>query len=602
MNYPIWEVPASGLFIASIAILHVFISHFAVGGGLFLVLAERKARRENDHALLAWVRGMSRFFILLTLVLGAVTGVGIWFTIGLIHPPATSSLINTFVWGWAIEGTFFVAEIAAALVYYYGWDRLSAKVHMIVGWIYFWAAWLSMVVINGILSYMLTPGEWIATRGFWDGILNPTYWPMLVARTFGAAGIAGLYALFTASFSKDTALKEKVASWVGWRWVLPAAIVVPLALYWSVRVASSWGVPVAALFGAKGVGVGELLAGAFGGGTTGYPAVQHAGRTLFAAFILTIALAAWVVIVRRRSYRPVEGVLLLVIGILAMGGAEWVREGLRKPYIIGRFMFSNGVRLPAPEGIPRPPADAPGSQTDRFALDQIERTGVLAAAQWDREVLGFDSLSGTDPNFDPATRIAAESAAGREVFKVLCATCHTIDGYQGIRPLVAGKTPDALEGTLSRLALPTGADGAPSSWSDPKVVPAMWLGRGMPPFVGTAAEKRALAVYLAGLGGMSPSDLAASVPSGGGGAAGAKVFEGQCSACHGAGTDWPIEARIKGRSADQFYEMMGRLPEINDAMPAFEGTDEERRALAEWLAGLGGAAPGAPEAGKEVTR
>ena len=46
MNYPIGDVPASGLLIAFIAVVHVFVSHFAVGGGLFLVLAERKARRE----------------------------------------------------------------------------------------------------------------------------------------------------------------------------------------------------------------------------------------------------------------------------------------------------------------------------------------------------------------------------------------------------------------------------------------------------------------------------------------------------------------------------------------------------------------------------
>ena len=159
MNYPVWDIPASGLLIAVIAILHVFVSHFAVGGGLFLVLVERKARRDGDDALLGYARQHSRFFILLTLVFGAITGVGIWFTIGLVHPPATSSLINTFVWGWAIEWTFFVTEIAAAMVYYYGWDRLSARRHMAVGWIYLAAAWLSLVVINGILTYMLTPGR-----------------------------------------------------------------------------------------------------------------------------------------------------------------------------------------------------------------------------------------------------------------------------------------------------------------------------------------------------------------------------------------------------------------------------------------------------------
>jgi len=195
MNYPVWDIPGGGLLIAFIAIVHVFVSHFAVGGGLFLVLTERKARHERDEALLDYVRRHSRFFILLTLVFGAITGVGIWFTIGLVQPQATSTLINVFVWAWAIESTFFVAEIAAAMVYYYGWDRLSPHVHETVGWIYFVNAWLSLVVINGILTFMLTPGEWVTTRGFWDGFFNPTHWPGVVARTGASIGLAGLYAL-----------------------------------------------------------------------------------------------------------------------------------------------------------------------------------------------------------------------------------------------------------------------------------------------------------------------------------------------------------------------------------------------------------------------
>ena len=127
MNYPIWEPPmlGGGIVIAIIAILHVFVSHFAVGGGLFLPLTERKAYRENNPALLEYVKSHSKFFILLTLVFGAVSGVGIWWSIGLVNPEATATLIHVFVWGWAIEWVFFLVEIASAFVYYYGWDRLD---------------------------------------------------------------------------------------------------------------------------------------------------------------------------------------------------------------------------------------------------------------------------------------------------------------------------------------------------------------------------------------------------------------------------------------------------------------------------------------------
>ena len=42
MNYPFWEVPmiGGGMLIGIVAIVHVFVAHFAVGGGLFLPLTE----------------------------------------------------------------------------------------------------------------------------------------------------------------------------------------------------------------------------------------------------------------------------------------------------------------------------------------------------------------------------------------------------------------------------------------------------------------------------------------------------------------------------------------------------------------------------------
>jgi cytochrome bd-type quinol oxidase subunit 1 len=210
MNYPVWDLPGSGLLVAAVAILHVFVAHFAIGGGLFLVVAERRARRQQDAAWLAFVRDLSRVFVLLTLVFGALTGVGIWFTIGLVHPAATSSLIAIFVWVWAIEWTFFVVEIAAALVYAYGWERLDPGTHLAIGWIYFAAAWLSLAVINGILSFMLTPGAWLVTRGLGDAFFNPTYWPSLAVRTLGAMGLAGLGAVVVALWRGDPRVETRV--------------------------------------------------------------------------------------------------------------------------------------------------------------------------------------------------------------------------------------------------------------------------------------------------------------------------------------------------------------------------------------------------------
>src|SRR5580765_2598282 len=131
MNYPFWDIPhiGSGWVIGMIAIFHVMISQFAVGGGLYLPMAERKAlKMANAKERADWLNQLashSKFFLVLTAVFGTVSGVGIWFAIGLTHPEATSTLIHNFVFGWAMEWVFFLVELTTVAVYYYTWDRID---------------------------------------------------------------------------------------------------------------------------------------------------------------------------------------------------------------------------------------------------------------------------------------------------------------------------------------------------------------------------------------------------------------------------------------------------------------------------------------------
>ena len=575
MNYPVWELEGSGLLIAIISIVHVFVSHFAVGGGLFLVLAEHKARRENDTGLLGYVRHHSRFFILLTLVFGAITGVGIWFAITLVNPAATSSLINTFVWAWAIEWTFFLTEIAAAMVYYYGWDRLTARAHLAVGWVYFVAAFMSLVVINGILTCMLTPGRWIETRGFWDGFFNPTYWPALVARTFGAMGLAGLYALWTAARLPDDGLQRKIARWAGLRWVVPMTILLPVSLAWYFAAAAEAGVAVGEIFGTPSASLPAILAAALqGAGTSGYPFAQRAALVTTVATMVAFVVTLGIVFLRPARYGRATASLLLVAGLLAIGGAEWVREDLRKPYVIGQYMFVNGVRLPAPAAV----RQASHGVEDRFALDAVATRGVLDASLWAHVPDGWRTVA----TADAATRLRIERQAGRECFKLQCSACHTLDGYNAIRPLVLGKSSAALDAILGKLARPVTATGEPAGWDEPGLRLATWRGRRMPPFAGSEAERRALSVYLASLEG-EPEPVVERPEAGGPGAA---AFEAHCEACHSPDGDWPIAARLGGRDAAAWYDLLGRLDLVNANMPPFVGSEDERRALADYLAGL----------------
>ncbi|MCA1796737.1 MAG: cytochrome ubiquinol oxidase subunit I, partial [Geobacteraceae bacterium] len=229
MNYPVWDLTTygGGFLIALVAVVHVLVAHFAVGGGLFLVTLEKKAYREENPALLEYVKKHSKFFLLLTMVFGGLTGVGIWWTISLLNPAATSSLIHTFVFGWAAEWVFFFTEIVALFIYFYTFGKMERKKHLLIGWIYFFSAWMSLFLINGIIAYMLTPGAWLENQYFWSGFFNPTFWPALVFRTGLSLVLCGVFGFVTAAFVKDAALRQNLmrtcALWVALPFILMLA-------------------------------------------------------------------------------------------------------------------------------------------------------------------------------------------------------------------------------------------------------------------------------------------------------------------------------------------------------------------------------------------
>ena len=117
MHYPWWYVQdlTAPMLIAVISVVHVLVSHYAVGGGLFLAVEVGHAYRTKNKAYLDYLKRHATFFILLTVVFGAITGVAIWWTIGLASPLATEWLIRIFVFGWATEWVFFVARTGRGL-------------------------------------------------------------------------------------------------------------------------------------------------------------------------------------------------------------------------------------------------------------------------------------------------------------------------------------------------------------------------------------------------------------------------------------------------------------------------------------------------------
>ncbi len=401
MNYPVWEVVfGSRWIIAVIGVIHVFIAQFAVGGGLFLVLTEGRARKSEDPALLEWLKKHTRFFAFLTLVFGATTGVGIWFTIGLISPEATSHLIHLFVWVWAIEWVFFLVEILAIIVYSRTWvSRVSRRQHMLIGWIYFAAAYLSLVAINGILAFQLTPGRWLTDHSLLSAFFNPSYWSQLIVRSLICVVLAGLYALVTVSWSKDRILKAEVAKYAG-TWAWSAAILLLPAGYWFVR-----SLPKA----------NEDLVGLIA--SVRQASLLFLGATALVAVLVLVVSTVW----PRLLGKP-YALVLLFMGLCVVGSTEWVRESVRKPYTITDYLYINHVAV-----------------TD-LARDRKE--GMLAASLW----VGEKTITPSN-----------EAAAGKELFRIACSACHNaVSGSNAVAPRLKGLDAAFVGGLVYRTDLMRG--------------------------------------------------------------------------------------------------------------------------------------------------
>lgn len=422
MNYPVWQLDmfGGGLLVVLIAVFHVYIAHFAVGGGLFLVLTERKAQRENNPAILAYVHRHARFFLVLTMVAGAISGVGIWFIISLLNPAATSILIHTFVFFWASEWVFFLIEIVALFLYAYTFGRMTPQRHQALGWIYFGAAWMSLFFINGIIGFMLTPGDWLQNGNIWAAFFNPSFWPALFFRTFFALIIAGLFGMATASWIKEDAVRITITRYCA-RWLLLPFLFFLATAFWYRAVLPP---ELDELIFARMPTMRLFIDGFFLCGSL----------AMLGGLLLAIRMPAVV--------GKTVTIGLLMIGLLFMGCFEFIREGGRRPYIIRDYMYSTSIL--------------------RSETPELQKNGLLATARWVRH------RQVTQSNL---------MEAGREVYNLLCLSCHAIGGpMRDIKRLAAPYTPSGLDAMISGMDV---------------------FHPSMPPFAGNVAERKALATFIA---------------------------------------------------------------------------------------------------------
>ena len=444
MHYPWWHVPflTAPMLIALVSVLHVVVSHYAVGGGLFLAVETRHAYRTGNERYLAYLKEHAWFFILLTVVYGAITGVGIWWTIGLASPLATEVLIHIFVFGWAMEYVFFIVEITSAFIFYYYWERLDPWTHQAVAWIYAFSAWMSLVLITGITAFMLNPGSWPSGHGFWTGFFNPQFLPQVLARTGGSLLLATLYVYLHAALTvKPPSLYRLIESRSARPALLGAVLVVAGGLGWYVELPPS---ARAALVDASVLNVLMVL-----------------------VFACTVVVFVMLYLGPYRNpgwLSPGFAILFFASGLAAITTGEYIREAVRKPYILYNVVLGNQI---LPEEIP-----------------ELRRSGYLEGGTWTKAF-----VAARYPQVISASKVDSAKLLslpendqihlGQTLFQYHCNDCHAaVVGYSAIGQLTHGWTAEMIRRVVEH----------------PEKVEFF-----MPPWAGTTEEAELLTKYLASI-------------------------------------------------------------------------------------------------------
>src|SRR4051812_10893989 len=141
--YPIQDFGPlmKGMVIGGMGIFHVFLAQFAIGGGALMAYFQWLAQSGREPLARRFLDSYFKVLVLVSFVLGALTGVGMWLTTIQVSAPTIGLVLDEFHWFWATEWTFFALEVVAGYTFYRYGGVLADRQRMGLLLLYAVAAW-----------------------------------------------------------------------------------------------------------------------------------------------------------------------------------------------------------------------------------------------------------------------------------------------------------------------------------------------------------------------------------------------------------------------------------------------------------------------------
>jgi len=175
---------------------HTFFTPLGIGLPLLLFVTEGIGLRTGDPRYRALARAWTPAAGLLFAV-GAVSGTVLSFELGLLWPGFMDYAGGIIGMPFSLEGFAFFTEAIFLAIYIYGWDRLSARAHWLVGIPLSISAAISAVFVISANAWMNTPEGFRMVDGKvvdvdpWDAMFNASWLHEAIHGTFAAYATTG---------------------------------------------------------------------------------------------------------------------------------------------------------------------------------------------------------------------------------------------------------------------------------------------------------------------------------------------------------------------------------------------------------------------------
>jgi cytochrome d ubiquinol oxidase subunit I len=166
--------------------VHIPLVCFGIAFPAMVLFMEWTYRRSGDevYGTIArrWTKVMAALF-----AVGVITGTVLSFEMGLLWPNFTATFGGVFGLGFAVEGFSFFTEAIFIGIYVYGWDRLSARMHLLSGIPIVIAGVTGSLTVISVNAWMNHPGGFTVVSGHVTHVApvsalfgNPYLWSELV--------------------------------------------------------------------------------------------------------------------------------------------------------------------------------------------------------------------------------------------------------------------------------------------------------------------------------------------------------------------------------------------------------------------------------------